>query len=80
MANAHSKLSQVRDAMRACDWELALRIAARFERLGVHAAAIRRGHEAYVNPRLYQQIGMDPEQLKAAGRQALVERFWKGDK
>jgi hypothetical protein len=33
-----------------------------------------------VNPRLYQQIGMDPEQLKAAGRQALVERFWKGDK
>ncbi len=61
--------------MRAGSWELALRIAARFPRLGEHEAAIRRGHEAYTNPRFYGQLGYDPEALKEAGKQALIARY-----
>ena len=72
-----TKLAQVRAAMRAGDWALALRIAARFPRLGEHRAAIVRAHEAYTNPRFYKQIGYDPEKLKADGRRALIERYGK---
>jgi hypothetical protein len=70
-----TKLSQLKAAMQAEDWQLALRIAARFPELGEHAAAIRRGHEAYTNPRFYLQLGKDLEKLKAAGRRALIERY-----
>jgi hypothetical protein len=72
-----TKLSQLKAAMRAGDWELALRVAARFPRLGEHAAAIRRGHEAYTNSRFYQQIDKDPEALKEKGKRALIERYGK---
>ena len=61
--------------MRAGNWALALRIAARFPELGEHAAAIQRGHEAYVHPRFYVQIGMDPDALKEAGKQALISKY-----
>ncbi len=70
-----SKVSRLRAAMRAENWELALRIAARFPNLGKHKAAIVRGHEAYVHPRFYIQIGEDPVKLKKAGRRALLERY-----
>jgi hypothetical protein len=70
-----SKIAQLRAAMAAHDWERALRLAARFPRLGAHKAAIVRAHEAYTNPRFYKQIGQDPEKLKAEGRRALIERY-----
>jgi len=70
-----SKVSQLKAAMRGGHWELALRIAARFENLGSHEAAIVRGREAYTNPRFYRQIGKDPEALKALGRRALISRY-----
>ena len=70
-----SKLAQLKAAMRAGDWELALRIAARFPRLGAHKSAIVRAHEAYANPRFYKQLGYDAEKLKAEGRRALIERY-----
>ena len=72
-----SKVAQLKAAMGAGDWALALRIAARFPRLGKHKAAIVLGHEASTNAgqRLYRQLGHDPEVLKAAGKQALLERF-----
>ncbi len=72
-----SRLSQLKDAMRAGDWELALRIAARFPRLGTHKVAIVRGHEAYTNARFYRQVGLDPEALKELGKQALKRRYGK---
>ncbi len=72
-----TKLSQLKAAMRAGDWELALRIAARFPKLGEHAAAIQRAHEVYTNPRFYRQLGKDPETLKEAGRRALIARYRK---
>ena len=70
-----TKIAQLRAAMRSDDWQLALRIAARFPRLGEHRAAIVRAHEAYTNPRLYRQLGYDIEKLKADGRRALIARY-----
>jgi hypothetical protein len=75
-----TKLSQLKVAMRAGNWKLALRIAARFPKLGEQAAAIQRGHEAYVHPRFYIQIGEDPEALKREARRALIERYGVGRK
>ncbi len=75
LGRAPTKLVQLKAAMRAGDWALALRIAARFPRLGEHREAIVRGHEAYAHPQFYAQLGYDPEKLKAEGRRALVERY-----
>ena len=61
--------------MRDDDWALALRIAARFPRLGIHGPAIVRAHEAYSNSRFYIQLGYDVEKLKEAGRRALIEKY-----
>jgi hypothetical protein len=72
-----AKLLQLKAAIRAGDWELALRLAARFPRLGVQAAAIQLGHEAYAHPRFYQQLGKDPERLKDDGKRALIEKYGK---
>jgi hypothetical protein len=63
--------------MRAGDWQLALRLAARFPQLGEHAAAIVRGHEAYANPRFYLQLGEDLDVLKSEGKRALIARYQK---
>jgi hypothetical protein len=73
--NTPTKLSQLKAAMQAGNWRLALRIAARFQELGEHAAAIRRGHEAYTNPRFYLQLGRDLQALKEAGKRALIARY-----
>jgi hypothetical protein len=63
--------------MRAGNWELALRIGARFPELGEHGAAIVRGHEAYAHSRFYAQLGYDVEALKDKGRVALIARYGK---
>jgi len=70
-----TKLSTVKDHMRAGRWQDALRIAARFPRLDRHRAAILDAHGAYANPRFAAQIGKDAKALKLAGRAALLERF-----
>lgn len=72
-----SKIAQLRSAMRAGNWELALRLAARFPRLGDDKKAILRAHEAYSNPSFYQQLGLDPEALKTQGMRALLMRYGK---
>lgn len=74
-AKPPSKITLLRAAMRDGDWALALRIAARFPRLGVHKEAIERAHQAYANPRFYEQLGHKLETLKAIGRRALIERY-----
>ena len=56
-------------------WEIALRIAAKFPRLGPHKIAIERAHQAYSNPAFFRQIKLDPEALKAEGRRALLARY-----
>lgn len=70
-----TKLSKVKAAYQAGDYQLALRLAAKFADLGDHRDAIKMGHEAYSNGRFYAQLGKDPEALKIAGRDALAARY-----
>lgn len=66
--------------MRDRDWNEALRLAGRFQRLGKHAGAIRRAANARTNKRFYEQLGYDIKQIRAEGIAALKERFsgsWK---
>ncbi len=66
--------------MDAGDWQLALRIAARFPRLGEHGPAIKLGHEAYVHPDFYRQLGKAPHLLIEKGKRALIARYGRAPK
>ena len=70
-----TKLEEVRAAMAAGDTIGALRIAAKFPRLGKQEAAIQRAWMAIQTPDFCRQIGKDPAVLIEAGKQALAERF-----
>jgi len=70
-----TKLSAVKTHMRAGQWQAAIRLAAKFPRLGEHRAAILSAHMAYTNPRFVVQLRKDIEALKYAGQQALLDRF-----
>jgi hypothetical protein len=72
------KLDKLRDAAAAGDWAGALRIAARFPRLGEHATAITRAHQAMWNPAWSRQLGRDPAADVEAGIEALRERYRLG--
>lgn len=61
--------------MQAGDWQAAVRLAARFPRLGDHRAAILDAHSAYTNARFIAQLGKDPQRLQDDGRAALLDRF-----
>lgn len=61
--------------MRDRDWNEALRLAARFQRLGKHAGAIRRAANARTNRQFYEQLGYDVEEIRAEGIAAIKERF-----
>ncbi len=69
------KIDKLAAHMRSGNWQAALSLAAKFPRLGAHAAVIRRAHEATQQPAFYRQIGMDPEQLVQAGVEALKARY-----
>lgn len=71
----NSKISQVRIQMQAREWQKAISLAARFPRLGSQRNAILDAHGAYTNPRFYVQLGRDLQEMKDAGRNALLERF-----
>lgn len=70
-----TKLSQVKEAVSAGDWNLALRIAAKFPQLGEHKKAIVTAHECLVHPGFYKQLGKDEAALIEAGKAALCERY-----
>jgi hypothetical protein len=72
-----TKLAKIRSAMRDGEWDVALRLASRFQRLGEHAEAIRRAADAVVNPQFYRQLGYDLEDVKSKGIAALKVRFSK---
>jgi len=69
------KLDAVLAAMHADNWFEAIRLAAKFPRLGVQEKTIMRAHEAITRPAFQRQLGRDPEQLIEAGKVALVERY-----
>jgi hypothetical protein len=70
-----TKLAKLRAAYAAGDHVGALRIAAKFPRLGGHREAITRGWAAHTNPAFYRELGHDPAALIAAGIAATVERY-----
>lgn len=77
-AQPSRKLDDVLAAMRAEDWREAIRLAAKFPRLGIHARAIMQAHEACTRPDFQRQLGRDPLQLIEAGKAALKERYGDG--
>ena len=75
-----TKLEKIRIAMEQSDWNYALKIAGTFVRLGEHKEIIQRASEAITNPKFYEQMGYDLDELKEGGIKALKERFshsWK---
>ena len=57
------------------DWRAAMRIAAKFPRLGAEKAAITRAWEAMNRPDFYRQIGRNPDDLIDAGIAALRQKY-----
>lgn len=70
-----SKLSKVKAAAAAGDWDRALGIAAKFQDLGAEKAAITRAHGCITNPRFFAQLGVDCAAAVEAGKQALRSRY-----
>lgn len=75
LSSMETKLSKVEAAFRSGDHREALRIAARFPRLGEHKEAITRAWAAIQSPAFYAEIGQDPGQLIEAGIDALKARY-----
>jgi hypothetical protein len=70
-----SKSHQIRAAWGAGDRIGALRIAARFFDRSVDTRTFKRGVDAYNNPRFYQQLGKNPEQMVRDALDVLANRF-----
>jgi len=72
-----TKLARIRQAMQEGDWDVALKLAAKFHRLGEHGEAITRAANAITNPTTYEQLGFDLAKLRADGIAALKDRYSK---
>lgn len=70
-----TKLAALRNRLDAGDDIGALRIAAKFPRLGADQAVIMRGWEAHCRPDNYRQMGQDPSAHVAAGCAAVRRRY-----
>jgi hypothetical protein len=70
-----TKLSKVVAAYSAGDITEAIRLAAKFPRLGEHKEAITRAWAAIQSPDFYREIGQEPAELIAAGASALAARY-----
>lgn len=78
-SSMQTKLAKLKARAAAGDWAGALSIAAKFPRLGEHAAAIQKAHECLVGGAdFYRQCGKDPDALIAAGIEALKTRYKLG--
>ncbi len=72
-----TKLARIRQAMRDESWDDALKLAARFQRLGEHAEAIQRAAKAINSPHIYEELGYDHTRIKEEGIAALKNRYNK---
>lgn len=70
-----TKLSKLKAAYYAGDYEKAVSIAAKFPRLGAERDVILTAHECFKRPRIYRQMGRDIEACKQAGIEALREKY-----
>jgi hypothetical protein len=57
------------------DYESALKLANKWQNLGIHKAAIRQAAQAVKSPQFYKDIDQDPQSLIDLGIQALHERY-----
>ena len=81
--DSDTKLAEIRSAMACGDWDLAIRLAAKYRSLGRHGEAIRRAKDDLNSPALYEQLGHDREAVRDQGIAALKDRFslsWKAVK
>lgn len=69
------KIDKLRAMMDAGDWESAIKLAARFPRLGEHEKPIKQASSALLSPSMYRGMGRDPAALFDAGKQALIARY-----
>lgn len=72
---ADTKLAKLKALWAAGDKAVALKLAAKFPRLGEFDAIIRRGHAALTRPDFYRELGHDVDALVAAAYAALAERY-----
>lgn len=70
-----TKISVLREHMKSGRWADAIRIAARFPRLGDERSAILDAQLALTNPDFCRGIRKDPEALVTAGIAALQSRY-----
>jgi hypothetical protein len=70
-----TKLSKVRALLAAGDETAALRIVARFPRLGAEKEVITRGWAAHQNPDFYTALGFDPAELVRLAIAAVREKY-----
>lgn len=70
-----TKLSILLKQMAAALWADALKLAASFQQLGEHKAAITRAADALKHPDFYRQLGKDPDALVQLGIAALRARY-----
>jgi hypothetical protein len=76
MSEPRTKLSRLLELLAAGDEVGALAIAARFPRLGVEERVIiMRAHNAILRPGFYRELGLDPDELRAAGVAALRAKY-----
>lgn len=74
-----TKLSRIKAHLAAGEPIEALRIAAKFGRLGEHKERITRAWAAHQNPETYAAMGHDPEALVADGIAAIREKYGVAD-
>lgn len=72
-----TKLSRLVAMMKAGEWDLAIKFAAKFPDLGAEKANITRAKDAILNPQFYEQIGKNVLELISEGRAALLRRYGK---
>lgn len=70
-----TKISQLTESAHAGDWVSALRMAAKFPRLGDHKGRITKAWSALNNPQFYREINQDPDAIVKDGIAALKERY-----
>jgi len=70
-----TKLSLIRDALAAGDEITAVRIAAKFPRLGEEKAVIERGWMAHTRPEFVRELGRDPAADFAAAVAAIKSKY-----
>jgi hypothetical protein len=80
MQQRTTKLSLLLEHMAAGRWFAALKLAASFQQLGNHKAAITRAADAINHPEFYRQLGKDPDVLVRLGIAALRARYLKESK